>query len=94
MPRLLDPPRTAALELVVLMPGMDRACLCAMYEVKVGARLDERWSSWFEGFAVTPGPDGTTCITGPVADQAALHGLLVKVRDLGVTLISVVIVSD
>ncbi len=67
---------------------------CAVYRLRVAARLDERWSSWFEGFAVTPGPEGTTCLTGAVADQAALHGVLTKVRDLGITLISVARVSD
>ena len=76
------------------MPATDPALHCAVYRLRVAARLDERWSSWFDGFTVTPGPDGTTCLTGPVPDQAALHGVLMKVRDLGITLISVARVSD
>ncbi len=51
--------------------------------------LDARWSAWFEGLEVTSDESGHTTIAGPVADQAALHGLLAKVRDLGLKLISV-----
>ena len=51
--------------------------------------LDEHWSAWFDGLQITSEPDGLTLIAGPVTDQAALHGLLAKVRDLGVPLISV-----
>ena len=59
------------------------------YELRVGGHLDRSWSSWFAGFAVTLEDDGTTTLRGVVADQAELHGLLAKVRDLGTTLISV-----
>lgn len=59
------------------------------YEIKVRGRLTARWSTWFDGFEVTAGEDGTTVITGRVTDQAALHGLLQKVRDVGLPLISV-----
>ena len=59
------------------------------YEVRVRGVLDDRWSAWFEGMEVTADPAGQTTIAGPVADQAALHGLLAKVRDLGLPLISV-----
>ena len=58
------------------------------YEIRVEGILDPRWTGWFEGLAI--GSDGTlTVISGPVADQAALHGLLNRVCDLGLVLISV-----
>ncbi len=56
----------------------------ARYELCVQGVLDPRWSAWFEGLRVTSDQAGQTTIAGPVADQAALHGLLAKVRDLGV----------
>jgi hypothetical protein len=59
------------------------------YEIRLKAHLDARWSAWFDGLTVTHDSDGTTIIHGPVADQAALHGLLQKTRDLGLPLISV-----
>jgi len=59
------------------------------YEIRVKGHLDARWAAWFDGLTLTNGSDGTTIIRGPVADQAALHGLLPKVRDLGLPLISV-----
>ncbi len=65
----------------------------ASYELRVGAHLDERWSDWFDGFTLTHHGDGTTTLCGVVGDQSELHGLLAKVRDLGVTLISVEVVD-
>lgn len=59
------------------------------YEIRLQGRLDDSWSDWFEGFTLAGEGDGTTTLTGPVIDQAALHGLLRRVGDLGVTLISV-----
>ena len=59
------------------------------YEIRLKGHLDSRWSAWFDGLSLTNSSDGTTIICGPVADQAALHGLLQKVRDLGLTLISI-----
>jgi hypothetical protein len=59
------------------------------YELRVGKHLDDHWTEWFGDLALTREGDGTTTLRGPVADQAALHGLLIKVRDLGVTLLSV-----
>jgi hypothetical protein len=59
------------------------------YEIRLKGRLDDRWAAWFEGLSLTHEAAGTTLISGPVADQAALHGLLTKVRDLGLPLISV-----
>ncbi len=59
------------------------------YEIRITGHLDEHWTAWFDGMTVSHATDGTTCITGEVADQAALHGLLQRVRDLGLPLISV-----
>lgn len=59
------------------------------YELRVGRHLDDHWAEWFGSLALTRESDGTTTLRGPVRDQAALHGLLIKVRDLGMTLISV-----
>jgi len=58
------------------------------YEIRLAGHLDDRWSAWFDGLAITHEGDGTTTLRGPVADQAGLHGLLTKVRDLGAPLIS------
>jgi hypothetical protein len=59
-------------------------------EIRVNGRLEPRWSGWFDGLTITADEDGTTVLRGPVADQAALHGVLQKIRDLGLTLLSVV----
>jgi hypothetical protein len=59
------------------------------YTLRVDGRLDNRWSPWFDNLTLTHRGDGTTSLTGPVRDQAQLHGLLTKIRDLGLTLISV-----
>jgi hypothetical protein len=61
----------------------------AHYEIRVRGVLDSHWSAWFEELRLTSDEHGQTTIAGPVADQAALHGLLVKVRDLGLELLSV-----
>jgi hypothetical protein len=61
-----------------------------LYEIRLKGHLNARWSDWFDGLSFTHASDGTTIIHGPVADQAALHGLLAKVRDLGLPLVSVV----
>jgi len=60
-------------------------------QIRVAGHLDEHWSAWLGGFALTRGDDGTTVITGPVTDQAQLHGVLARVRDLGVPLLSLTI---
>jgi hypothetical protein len=60
-----------------------------LYEIRVQGLLEQRWASWFDGFTLTPEPDGTTVISGTVIDQAALHGLLQSLRDLGLPLVSV-----
>jgi hypothetical protein len=61
----------------------------AGYEIRLKGRLDGRWATWFEGMTLSRGDDGTTVLRGRVADQAALHGVLGKVRDLGLPLIAV-----
>jgi hypothetical protein len=61
----------------------------AHYEFRVKGVLDSGWSAWFEGLRVTSDQAGQTTIAGPVADQAALHGLLAKIRDLGLEVLVV-----
>ena len=61
----------------------------AVYQIRIKGHLGRQWADWFGGLAITLEDDGDTVLTGPVADQAALHGLLKKVRDLGTPLISV-----
>ena len=60
-----------------------------LYEIRIKGHLDGRWAEWFEGLTIILEDNGNTLLTGPVSDQAALHGLLKKVRDLGLTLVSV-----
>ena len=60
------------------------------YEIRLKGHLDARWADWFDGLTITLEEDGDTLLTGPVMDQAALHGLLKKVRDLGMPLLSVI----
>ena len=64
------------------------------FEIQVQGLLDRRWEAWFDGMTLTALPDGTTVLRGSVADQAALHGLLARLRDLGVPLVSVVPVES
>lgn len=60
------------------------------YEIRLTGRLDAHWTAWFDGLTVSHESDGTTVISGPIADQAALHGVLQRVRDLGLPLVSVI----
>ncbi len=60
------------------------------YEIHLIGHMDERWVEWFEGLDIVREDTGKTILTGPVVDQAALHGLLKKIRDLGLPLISVI----
>jgi hypothetical protein len=59
------------------------------YEISIQGRLDERWETWFDGMTLSTDPAGTTLLRGHVVDQAALHGLLARLRDLGLPLVSV-----
>ena len=59
------------------------------YRIRVRGHLDDRWSDWLGGLAVLRRDDGTTVLVGPVVDQAALHGVLARIRDLGLPLLSV-----
>jgi len=68
-------------------PGAD------YYEIRVRGLLDSHWSAWFEGMTMTRLGNGETLIAGPIQDQAALHGILAKIRDLGLHLLSVVCVE-
>ncbi|HSB67353.1 MAG TPA: hypothetical protein VLD65_12305 [Anaerolineales bacterium] len=64
------------------------------YEIRIAGHLDPYWQDWFDGMSVTQEADGTTLLFGPVPDQPALYGLLRKVRDLGLPLISVRQMTD
>ena len=61
-----------------------------LYEIRVKGHLDDRWAEWFDGLSFTLDSDGTTILRGPVVDQAALHGVLRKVRNLALPLVSVI----
>ncbi len=60
-----------------------------IYQIRLTGHLDSQWTNWFEHLTITLEEDGDTLLTGPVIDQAALHGLIKKVRDLGMPLVSV-----
>ena len=59
------------------------------YRIRIGGHLDPGWSTWFDGLTVTQADDGTTELAGPLTDEAALFGLLARLRDLGATLLLV-----
>lgn len=59
------------------------------YQIKVRGHLDLEWKDWFDGFIISPQANGETILVGNVEDQAALHSLLAKIRDLGLSLLSV-----
>ena len=70
-------------------PSEDDRPEARRYEIRLAGHLHAHWATWFDGLAVIQQGDGTTVIRGPVADQSALHGLLQRVRDLGLPLVSV-----
>lgn len=63
------------------------------YEIRLKGHLETRWAAWFDGLSLSHESDGSTILRGPVVDQAALHGLLQKVRDVGLPLVSVTYVE-
>ena len=67
-------------------PAVDQLMV---YQIRIKGHLGQQWIGWFEGLTITLEEDGNTLLSGPVIDQAALHGLLKKVRDLGMPLLSV-----
>jgi hypothetical protein len=69
-------------------PGQPR-----VYQIRIKGHLDRQWTDWFEGLTITLEDNGETLLTGPVVDQAALYGLLRKVRDVAIPLLSVVCVK-
>ena len=64
------------------------------YEIRVQGRLPERWSAWFDGLDIEALADGSTILRGPIIDQSALHGVLAKVRDIGLPLLSLTQLPD
>jgi hypothetical protein len=72
-----------------LSSNMEQA-IPRVYQIRIEGHLGSQWTDWFGGLSVTLEDNGDTLLTGPVIDQAALHGLLKKVRDLGMPLVSVI----
>ena len=66
----------------------------AVYQIRVRGNLDPQWSDWFDGLAIKPQAGGETILVGPVTDQPALHGILQKISNLGLPLLSVVRLED
>lgn len=73
-------------------PGLGGLDEPARYEIRIDGHIDAEWADWFEGLTITIHTDGTTLLSGLLADQAALHGLLRKVGNLGMTLVSINVV--
>jgi hypothetical protein len=73
--------------------SQSRRDLPRIYEIRIDGHLGSQWSDWFDGLTITLEDDEQTLLAGPVVDQAALHGLLKKVRDLGMPLLSVICVE-
>jgi hypothetical protein len=65
----------------------------SIYQIRIDGLLDSSWSDWFDGLAISYSAEDTTILTGPLPDQAALHGVLNKIRDLGLTLLTVTVDS-
>jgi hypothetical protein len=68
--------------------------MASTYHIRLKGHLSSHWSEWFEGMTISNEPDGETLLCGPLADQAALHGVLIKIRDLGLPLLAVCIVAN
>ena len=65
-----------------------------VYEIRLQGHLDQHWSAWFDGLAISYESDGSTLLRGPLADEAALHGVLIKVRDLALPLLAMNRMTD
>ena len=65
-----------------------------VYEIRIQGHLDQYWATWFDGLAISYESDGSTLLRGPLVDEAALHGVLIKVRDLALPLLAVNRVAD
>jgi hypothetical protein len=78
------------------MKMIDRSHGLAMdiYEFRIEGHLDDRWSDWLGGLAIQRQEDGTTMLVGPLVDQAALYGVIIRIRDLGLSLLSVSRVAE
>ena len=63
--------------------------MATTYHIRLKGHLDSQWSAWFEGMTISNEPNGESVLRGPLADQAALHGVLIKIRDLGLPLLAV-----
>jgi hypothetical protein len=68
--------------------------MAAHYHITVKGHLEERWAAWFDGLTVANAADGTAILAGPIVDQVALHGVLMKIRDLGLPLLAVQLVDE
>jgi len=68
--------------------------MMSIYEIRVQGRLDQRWSTWFDGLTISYEGEDITVLRGPLVDEAALHGVLIKVRDLALPLLAVRRVQD
>lgn len=71
------------------MAGFDALASPAFYEIILEGRLDSRWTAWFEGIHLEALPDGRVCLSGIINDQPALHGILERIRDLNLVIVSV-----
>ena len=67
--------------------------MAQIYQIRVRGHIPDTWSEWFEGLTIEHLPDSDSLLSGPVADKAALHGLLTRVRDLNLTLVAVVLIE-
>jgi hypothetical protein len=75
--------------LAVVVGSQDKGGYQVFYTIRIKGHLDPSWSEWFAGLTITHDPEGETVLAGPVRDQAALFGILIKLRDLGLVLIAV-----
>jgi hypothetical protein len=68
--------------------------MASTYHIRIKGHLGNHWSEWFEGMTISNEPNGEAVLSGPLADQAALHGVLIKIRDLGLPLLAVTTVAN